>query len=628
MLIVKVTSDSIPGEVSVQHAGPIVLGRRRAKDPVPPLARTFVREGKEARVIISNRTEISRTHLVLRFRDPGRATLLNAGVLAVLIREEGGRPTHREIESGRQIDIALPARLQLLDSHITVEAETEDDESETSSFRPEATRIPFSPGATLGQSVGKLLSNHARTLEPIGREEDLRRQLNRILDMVENFADPPQLFASAAKAVEEEVDVDFAQVVLWHADRSDWEFTRTEEDLPTPSQTVLNRARESGRLISESVPSAVGSQQSMAAMDWFLVAPLLDSKGTVIGVLYSDRRRSGEGIDEGTCSYVTGIASIVSTALEVIRTKERSAENRARFEQFFTKDLAVELDNNPEILDGQDLDEVTFLFCDIRGSSRICERLDDAKGTIDWIRDIMTAFSNIIMGYGGVVADFRGDEVLAMWGAPKGRDDDARRACLAATEILLSLKGLNRDWYDLVKEELRVGIGLNTGRARVGNIGSRRKVQYGPVGDSVNRASRVQGATKFWDVPLLVTDATLRSAGLLGDSRTALPGEEKSPALYWRRLGAVRVVNISQPINLFELSGDESEPWLVHATDYEAALTDFEEQRPIAAIAKLARILADIPEDGPAGVLLSRCARAIEESSGQPYDPVWTLTGK
>src|SRR5205814_5749276 len=131
-----------------------------------------------------------------------------------------------------------------------------------------------------------------------------------------------------------------------------------------------------------------------------------------------------------------------------------------------------------------------------------------------------------------------GDELMAMWGAPQAQPDHAVRAVRAALAIRGALPELNLCWAETLGEPMGLGIGLNTGPARVGNTGSQYKFKYGPLGNTVNLASRVQGLTKYLRCPLLVTAAT--RAGL--DDRFLA-----------RRVCKTRVVNISTPVDLYEV---------------------------------------------------------------------------
>ncbi len=129
------------------------------------------------------------------------------------------------------------------------------------------------------------------------------------------------------------------------------------------------------------------------------------------------------------------------------------------------------------------------------------------------MNDVMTELSGRVLDEGGVLVDYVGDEVMAMWGAPEDQPDQAERAVRAALAMLASLPAVNARWAAELGTETRIGIGVNTGAAQVGNTGSSQKFKYGPLGNTVNLGSRVQGLTKYLQRPLLVTRATREKLG-------------------------------------------------------------------------------------------------------------------
>lgn len=302
----------------------------------------------------------------------------------------------------------------------------------------------------------------------------------------------------------------------------------------------------------------------------------------------------------------------LNASLEKKRLREKV------FEQHFTPELARELARNPDPMKMQARQaEVSVMFCDIRRFSAISERLGPSQ-TVDWLSGVMGEFSTIVINHGGVLVDYTGDEVLAMWGAPNEQPNHAELACKASLEILASLPGLNDKWRPIVDAETEVGIGVNTGEALVGNIGTHRKFKYGPLGTTVNVASRVQGATKFLKTSLLTT----------GRTASKLPKQMRG-----RRLCQVRVQNINAPVNLYELhleGSDNSDRDL--AAQYELALDKFEEGNFRRASALLGDFLLSVPHDGPGLQLMSRVVNAMLNDEGaegmNPFSPIWTLPGK
>ncbi len=154
-------------------------------------------------------------------------------------------------------------------------------------------------------------------------------------------------------------------------------------------------------------------------------------------------------------------------------------------------------------------------------------------------------------------------------------------------------------------------MGVNSGTAQVGNTGTKRKFKYGPLGNTVNLASRVEGATKHLKSSVLVTGYTVDR---LGDQ------------LHRRRLSRVRVVNIEEPVDLYELVATADDNWQQLCDRYETALKAFEDREFFTATKYLGNLVADYPSDGPSQLLLSRAVNAMIEPEG--FDPVWNLTSK
>ena len=277
-------------------------------------------------------------------------------------------------------------------------------------------------------------------------------------------------------------------------------------------------------------------------------------------------------------------------------------------EQFFPPEVARQLIDQPEVLEEGAQTEITVLFCDIRGYSRISRRLGPAN-TIEWVSAVMEDLSDCIMRNGGVLVDFIGDELMAMWGAPTDQPDHAIRACRTGLEMLACLPGLNETWRDTLGETMDLGVGLNSGPAWVGNSGTRRKFKYGPSGDTVNVGSRVQGTTKYLKAHLIVSRAT----------HDRLEGHFLS-----RRLGRVRVVNISEPVELFQVVPDGTPHWPELKGRYEEALTLYEHQELDLAARKLGSLIAEYGAIGPGMALM---LRTIEGLLGR-WDAVLELPGK
>jgi adenylate cyclase len=335
----------------------------------------------------------------------------------------------------------------------------------------------------------------------------------------------------------------------------------------------------------------------------------------VVGVLYGDRRLSGAAlgtnvITELQARLVELLASGVAAGLARLAQEEQALVARVRFEQFFTPELAEQLTLHPDLLEGRD-GVVTVLFCDVRRFSRISESLEPAQ-TGAWIGDVMGVLSECVRARGGVLVDYYGDGLMSMFGAPQARPDHASLACRAALDILAKLPELNERWGPAIRQKMELGLGIHTGRARLGNTGSRIKFKYGPLGATVNLASRVEGATKYLKCSVLLT----------GETRAMI--DDSFPT---RRLCRVRVVGMANPVELYQLAPVDWPLWPEACAAYEKGLAEFEHGSFDAAARTLGDWRARQPTDGPAVVLLHRITQCLVEQP-DPFDPVWVLPGK
>ena len=447
------------------------------------------------------------------------------------------------------------------------------------------------------------------------------RALQVAMDVLQAAASSTDFFVKAAQATLELVGLDSASVLelrdgQWNVVAYQTGQANAVAQETSPNRHVLRLVRERRKTIWE-VPTtdatATASLNSLAAV---VAAPILDREGTVIGALYGDRSyvgsliRSRGEITEIQAMLVELLASGIAAGLERLKQEKAAVAARVQFEQFFTPDLARHLARNPDLLAGRE-SEVTLLFCDIRGFSRISARVGSSL-TVAWINDVMAALSDAVAAHQGVLVDYIGDELLAMWNAPQEQPDHAVLACRAALDMSDQLAMLNERWAERLGGTFDLGIGINTGMAQVGNTGSPRKFKYGPLGNTVNLASRVQGATKHFHTRMIITGQTRAQTG---------------DSFITRRLGRVRVVNIAEPVELFELSGTNPGhlPEPVRAA-HEEALTHFEERDLRSSARILSAIQADNPTDGPSLILLGRVVAAL--CDGGDYDPVWNLHEK
>lgn len=470
--------------------------------------------------------------------------------------------------------------------------------------------------------VGKAPSDFVKiALTPAGASmESIFRWMQAVIGVLQSATSSSRFFQEAAKAVVDLVGLDAGRVLLLEG--GEWKMVAAAscEDSPigavgAPSQQVLNRVRSERSTFWKMPDASDSGLGSLAGVQAVVAAPILDAAGEVIGALYGDRRlqvgslRPPE-ISRHEAMLVELLAYSVATGLA--RQEQEKAALRAvnQFEQFFTPELSRQLEAQPDLLKGRDC-EVSVLFCDIRGFSKMGSQVPAAM-MLDMMNDVLGALSDCVLDQQGVLVDYIGDELCAMWGAPELQPDHAPRAVQAALEMLSRLPTLSERWSHLLSMPLDVGIGINSGIARVGNSGSYRKFKYGPVGTVINVASRVQGATKYLKTRLLVTGST---AAALNDS------------FLTRKLCRVRVVNIDEPVELCEVFTPNREGVEQLKKVYEYALAAYERREFGPAARALSDLRFRFPDDGPSLVMLSRVVNGMVEESPN-FDPVWKLPGK
>jgi adenylate cyclase len=202
---------------------------------------------------------------------------------------------------------------------------------------------------------------------------------------------------------------------------------------------------------------------------------------------------------------------------------------------------------------------VTIMFCDVRGFTSISER-HDAQSLTQFMNEYLTPMTDVVLDHGGFLDKYIGDTVMAFWNAPLDDPDHAGHAAGAALAMRNELVALNQRWASRADargephQQVRFGIGLATGECSVGNFGSVHRQAYSVLGDHVNLASRLEGATKFYQTDILASETT----------------RDLAPDLAWLEVDNVRVVGKTQATRIFTLPGDDIDP---KSADF-AALAD------------------------------------------------------
>jgi adenylate cyclase len=263
------------------------------------------------------------------------------------------------------------------------------------------------------------------------------------------------------------------------------------------------------------------------------------------------------------------------------------------------------------MLDGHNAGRVTVLFSDVRNFSAISERLGPLQ-TNRFVNEALQALSECVLDEEGVIVDYVGDEIMAMWGGLRDEQEQAdgeSRAVRTALAMLDRCRRLTDAWWADLRETIDLGIGINTGDARVGNIGSELKFKYGPQGPTVNLAKRIQGLTRPLNCRLLVSHSTAIN----------LPRQ----AFLKRRVCQAKLFHIHQPCTVYEVRKASPELEALF-TGTEDALHELEQRQFREAFQRAGALLQQYDNDGPLLLILQRALEARRMTADQRFDPVWS----
>ena len=244
-----------------------------------------------------------------------------------------------------------------------------------------------------------------------------------------------------------------------------------------------------------------------------MCAPLLGNN-RLFGILYVDNLERTSAFTQEELNVFALLAAQAGAAIDNALAHQKIAQQalqRSALERFLSPEVAEMVVANPDIRLGGVNQKVTVMFADIRGFTPMSESLKPER-VVEILNEYFTRVTDVIFDYGGTLDKYIGDAVMAVFGAPISKGNDAANCVNAAIQIQRLLIELNRDAAARHWPELRVGIGINTGVVTAGNIGSLRRIDYTVIGDTVNIASRLTSNAKAGQI--LVSDST---AAQLGD---------------------------------------------------------------------------------------------------------------
>jgi adenylate cyclase len=300
------------------------------------------------------------------------------------------------------------------------------------------------------------------------------------------------------------------------------------------------------------------------------------------------------------------LAFVLTAAFSYATEGRQKLAIRTMFSRYMSEEVIKHLLENPEkVRLGGERRRLTLFFSDLAGFTTISEGLEP-EVVVQLLNEYLSAMTEIILDEQGTVDKYEGDAIMAFWGAPLPLEDQALRACRAALRQQEALHGLNQLFQTKGWPHLYCRIGLHTGEAVVGNLGSRKRFDYTVIGDTVNLASRLEGLNKFYGTAIMASETTVA---------------ECQGAIEFQELDRVAVKGRETPVGVFTALAFKGEL----TSSQEQARTAFAEGLALyrqglfgqAAVA-FQQAREQWPEFGPSGEFLQRCRQS--EGEGVPAD--------
>jgi adenylate cyclase len=289
---------------------------------------------------------------------------------------------------------------------------------------------------------------------------------------------------------------------------------------------------------------------------------------------------------------------------------------RSAFSTYLAPTVVQQLIDSPENLElGGEEREITAFFSDVQGFTSISEKLAPHE-LVELLNEFLTEMTNIILKREGTVDKFEGDAIIAFYGAPNALENQAETACLTCVDMQKRLGELREKWHQEGRPELKMRIGLSTGPAVVGNMGSRSRMDYTMMGDTVNTAARLEGVNKIYGIYTLVCETTFKKA---------------SQRVWGREIDSINVVGKAEPVTVYQILGysEDIDKTMLKVTGlYAEGLHLYRQQHWDSAIEKFDAALKISPDDGPSKAMRDRCDTYKMEPPPQDWNGSYSMKTK
>ncbi len=307
----------------------------------------------------------------------------------------------------------------------------------------------------------------------------------------------------------------------------------------------------------------------------------------------------------------------VRGALVVMEDISDEKRLKSTMYRYMTQELAEELLKLDDAKLGGDRKEVSILFSDIRSYTSLTESLE-AEEVVGMLNEYFESMVEAIFKYKGTLDKYIGDAIMAVFGSPLPLTDHAWRAVQTAIEMRHRLAEFNARRLACNKQQIKIGIGINSDSVISGNIGSSKRMEFTAIGDGVNLGSRLEGASKQYGCDIIISEYTFQPCRDL---------------IWYRELDCIRVKGKNEPVKIYEVVGLQSEDISEQKQEiielYHKGREYYLKRKFTRAMTEFGTILEEIDKNDKAAMLhLKRCQTYLQEPPPDDWDGVWTWDEK
>ncbi len=317
-------------------------------------------------------------------------------------------------------------------------------------------------------------------------------------------------------------------------------------------------------------------------------------------------------------AFATVLLNYISVVTyNYIVERKQKAKIKGMFSQYLPGSVVNELIKNPDMLAlGGEERVMTVIFSDVAGFTTISEKLSPTE-LVELLNEYLTAMSDVIFKYNGIIDKYEGDAIMAEFGAPLPDENHAVNACLAAIDMQAELAILREKLLKEGKSEIRARVGINSGSMVVGNMGSSMTFDYTVMGDNVNLSSRLEGANKEYGTYIMCSEATRKMA---------------EHAIITRELDLLRVKGKREGVLVHEILAKKNDGLSDKKQNvidiYLKGLAAYKERRWDDGIKIFTEAISIDKDDTPSSVYLERCKEFKINPPPDNWDGIFTMKTK